>query len=182
MEKTREGLCILINKVDICLKGNVISNEEVLKIEEQFLTEAYKDGREHKTLFIQHTGSDYYDAIAFAIAVLSLIFMDETKAIDVTKDIEEGDIVTFRSKRWIYSGTTVIDGVEEAVTVLKEIPTIGKVTFDKNKITASLNGNEAEAAEVLRTLINRNIKVTSFNKSEGNLEELFIKLTENVES
>ena len=115
MEKTREGLCSLINKVDICLKGNVISNEEVLKIEEQFLTEAYKDGREHKTLFIQHTGSDYYDAIAFAIAVLSLIFMDETKAIDVTKDIEEGDIVTFRSKRWIYSGTTVIDGVERYV-------------------------------------------------------------------
>ena len=115
MEKTREGLCSLINKVDICLKGNVISNEEVLKIEAQFLTEAYKDGREHKTLFIQHTGSDYYDAIAFAIAVLSLIFMDETKAIDVTKDIEEGDIVTFRSKRWIYSGTTVIDGVERYV-------------------------------------------------------------------
>lgn len=54
MEKTREGLCSLINKVDICLKGNVISNEEVLKIEEQFLTEAYKDCREHKTLFIQH--------------------------------------------------------------------------------------------------------------------------------
>lgn len=77
---------------------------------------------------------------------------------------------------------TVIDGVEEAIKVLKEIPTIGKVTFDKNKITASLSGNEAEAAEVFRTLINRNIKVTSFNKSEGNLEDLFIKLTENVES
>lgn len=76
---------------------------------------------------------------------------------------------------------TVIDGVEEAIKVLKEIPTIGKVTFDKNKITASLNGDEAKAAEVLRTLINRNIKVTSFNKSEGNLEDLFIKLTENVE-
>ena len=41
--------------------------------------------------------------------------MDETKAIDVTKDIEEGDIVTFSSKRWIYSGTTVIDGVERYV-------------------------------------------------------------------
>ncbi|CDM67483.1 ABC transporter related protein [Clostridium bornimense] len=77
---------------------------------------------------------------------------------------------------------TVIDGVEEAIKVLKEIPTIGKVTFDKNKITASLSGDEAEAAEVLRTLINRNIKVTSFNKSEGNLEDLFIKLTENIES
>ena len=77
---------------------------------------------------------------------------------------------------------TVIDGVEEAIKVLKEIPTIGKVTFDKNKITASLSGDEAEAAEILRTLINRNIKVTSFNKSEGNLEDLFIKLTENIES
>ena len=77
---------------------------------------------------------------------------------------------------------TVIDGVEEAIKVLKEIPNIGKVTFDKNKITASLNGDEAKAAEVLRTLINRNIKVTSFNKSEGNLEDLFIKLTENIES
>lgn len=77
MEKTREGLCSLINKVDICLKGNVISNEEVLKIEEQFLTEAYKDGREHKTLFIQHTGSDYYDAIAFAIAVISHLLIKQ---------------------------------------------------------------------------------------------------------
>jgi hypothetical protein len=74
MEKTREGLCSLINKVDICLKGNVISKEEVLKIEEQFLTEAYKDGREHKTLFIQHTGSDYYDG-AVALISAQLLFL-----------------------------------------------------------------------------------------------------------
>lgn len=115
MEKTREGLCELISKIDICLKGQIISNEQILKIEERFLTEAYKEDKSHKTLFIQHTGSDCYDAIALAIATLALIFLDDSKATDVTKDIKEGNLVTFRSKRWIYSGTTIIDGIERYV-------------------------------------------------------------------
>lgn len=115
MEKTREGLCELIEKVDICFKGQVIPNEIVLKIEEQFLTEAFADDKNHRTLFLQHTGSDYYDAIVIAIASLALVFLDDSKASDITKDIREGDLVTYKSKRWIYSGTTVLDGKERYV-------------------------------------------------------------------
>lgn len=115
MEKTREGLCELIEKVDICFKGQVIPNETVLKIEEQFLIEAFGEDKKHKTLFLQHTGSDYYDAIVIAIVSLALVFLDDSKATDITKDIREGDLVTYKAKRWIYSGTTVLDGKERYV-------------------------------------------------------------------
>ncbi len=47
MEKTRTCLCELIGKVDIYYKGKAISNEVVLKIEEQFMTEAFADNNSH---------------------------------------------------------------------------------------------------------------------------------------
>lgn len=115
MEKTREGLCELIEKVDICFKGRIIPDEIVLKIEKQFLTEAFRDEKKHKTLFLQHTGSEIYDAVAIAIVSLALVFLDDSKATDITKDIKEGDLVTYKSKRWIYSGTTFLEGKERYV-------------------------------------------------------------------
>lgn len=115
MKKTWEGLCNLISKVDICFRGELISNEEVMKIEKNFLMEAYKNDGVHKTLFIQHTGSYYYDALALAVASLALIYLDEAEATDVINEIKEGDLVTYKSKRWIYSGTAELYGIERYV-------------------------------------------------------------------
>ena len=111
MEKTRTGLCELIGKVDIYYKGKAISNEVVLKIEERFMTEAFTDNNSHRTLFVLHTGSECYDAIVLAIASLGLVFLDIANALDVTKEIKEGDLVTYNSKRWMYLGTEIINGI-----------------------------------------------------------------------
>lgn len=107
MEKTREGLLELIEKVNIFYNGSFIAREIVLEVEKRFLMEAF-DGEGHKSLFIQHTGSELYDAVAMAVVALGLILLDDSKAVDVINEIKEGDLVTYNSKRWIYSGMTFI--------------------------------------------------------------------------
>lgn len=114
MEKTKEGLRELIEKIDILYNGCSIDKEIVLEVEKQFLIEAF-DGTEHKSLFVQHTGSDLYDAVALAIVTLGLVLLDDSKAVDVVNEIKEGDLVTYHSKRWIYSGTSFLSGKERYV-------------------------------------------------------------------
>ena len=89
MEKTKEGLRELIEKVDILYNGHSVAKEIVLEVEKQFLMEAF-DGENHKSLFVQHTGSDLYDAVAMAVVTLGLVLLDDTKAVDVVNEIKEG--------------------------------------------------------------------------------------------
>ena len=114
MEKTKEGLRELIEKVDILYNGHSVAKEIVLEVEKQFLMEAF-DGENHKSLFVQHTGSDLYDAVAMAVVTLGLVLLDDTKAVDVVNEIKEGDLVTYHSKRWVYSGTTFLEGKDRYV-------------------------------------------------------------------
>ncbi|MFP4698275.1 MAG: ABC transporter ATP-binding protein [Eubacteriales bacterium] len=65
-----------------------------------------------------------------------------------------------------------------AKLLLKEIPGIGKVIMSNNVITADYNGNEEEAAQILKKLINSDISVISFAQEAGNLETLFMQITE----
>lgn len=73
---------------------------------------------------------------------------------------------------------SVIDKTEEAITILKENPKVGKVKFENNKITAGFSGNEEECAALLKTLISGDIPVISFNRESTSLEDIFIKITD----
>lgn len=73
---------------------------------------------------------------------------------------------------------SVLDKTEEAIKILKEIPKIGKIKFENNKITAGFNGNEEECAVLLKTLISRDVPVISFNRESTSLEDIFIKITD----
>lgn len=73
---------------------------------------------------------------------------------------------------------SVLDKTEEAIKILKEIPKVGKVKFDNNKITAGFNGSEEECVVLLKTLISRDVPVISFNRESTSLEDIFIKITD----
>ena len=75
----------------------------------------------------------------------------------------------------------VMDKVEEAIGVLKEKPEIKEISVDSNKITINLAGGDKEASDVLKSLIIKDIPVISYSKSSGNLEEVFIQITEDNE-
>ena len=73
---------------------------------------------------------------------------------------------------------TVMDKVEEAIALLKEKAEIKEISVDGNKITINLAGGDKEAKDILKDLVLKDIPVISYSKSAGNLEEVFIQITE----
>ena len=75
----------------------------------------------------------------------------------------------------------VLSSLDEAVAILKEIPKVDKITADGNVITVAFSGVEEEISKLLSTLISKRVSIVSFGQSEGNLEEIFMKVTEKAE-
>ena len=74
---------------------------------------------------------------------------------------------------------TVMDNAEKAIEVLREIPEVNEISLDENKITVSVSGGDKEGRDVLKALVLRDISVIGFSRSVGNLEDVFIQITEN---
>lgn len=67
--------------------------------------------------------------------------------------------------------------LEEAVTVLKEFPNVDNITTGENSIQAYFEGGDEDMSNILKTLVNRDIPVVSFSQLDGNLEDIFMKVT-----
>ncbi|WP_300382045.1 ABC transporter ATP-binding protein [Clostridium sp.] len=74
---------------------------------------------------------------------------------------------------------TVMDKAEKAIEILRENPNVKEMSLDSNKIKANIIGGDNDVHEILKTLILKDIPVISFNKGNGNLEDVFIQITEN---
>lgn len=100
--------------------------------------------------------------------------------------IKNGSIVcegTVEEVMLMASGTapiniTVMEDPDKAIAVLREIPEVKEMSVDENKITASIVGGDKEARDILKTLVSKDIPVISFSRAAGNLEEVFIQITE----
>jgi len=75
----------------------------------------------------------------------------------------------------------VNDKLEEAVMILKEFPFIDKITTGENLIQAGFDGGDEDMSSVLNTLVNRAIPVATFMQLDGNLEDVFMKVTKGGE-
>lgn len=73
---------------------------------------------------------------------------------------------------------TVMEEPEKAIQVLKQIPDVKEISLDGNKITANVAGGDKEAKEVLKALVIQDVSVIGFAKAVGNLEDVFIQITE----
>ncbi len=72
----------------------------------------------------------------------------------------------------------VINKLEEAITILQEYPDIDGINrVTANEVEASFNGNEVFINALLVRLIQKNIPVIAFNQLDGNLEDIFMKVT-----
>jgi len=75
----------------------------------------------------------------------------------------------------------VNDKLDEAVMVLKEFPFIDKITTGENIIQAGFDGGDEDMSRVLSTLVSRAIPVATFAQLDGNLEDVFMKVTKGGE-
>ncbi len=61
--------------------------------------------------------------------------------------------------------------------ILKEQPLVRKVNFTEDEILVSFEGDDKEAAQLLKTLFERNILVSNFYREKEDLESLFLEIT-----
>ncbi len=100
--------------------------------------------------------------------------------------IEKGSVVMSGTveeiTRKVYHTQTirikVIEKADEAIRVLQEYPDVDGVnSVGLNEIEASFKGDETFMNALLVRLIQKDIPVVTFNQLDGNLEDIFMKVT-----
>ena len=87
-----KNLYELIQKCDICLNGEVISRELLLKTYAQFISETICSDK-HEVGVSLHTGSICFDLITIVYAALSCLLYDQTPPEDIVNSLKEGDLI-----------------------------------------------------------------------------------------
>jgi ABC-2 type transport system ATP-binding protein len=75
----------------------------------------------------------------------------------------------------------VRDRLDDTVMIMKEFPFIDKLTSGEDTIQAGFEGGDEEMSRVLSSLVSRGIPVVSFAQLDGNLEDVFMKVTKGDE-
>lgn len=71
----------------------------------------------------------------------------------------------------------VRDKIDDAEMILKEYPFIDKLVSGEDTIQAGFEGGDEDMSRVLAALVTRGIPVVSFAQLDGNLEDVFMKVT-----
>ncbi|TQK54029.1 ABC-2 type transport system ATP-binding protein [Brevibacillus sp. AG162] len=124
------------------------------------------------------------------IIISSHILPELAEMCDVIGIVEEGNLVAFGRVDEIYSKMQeqrvlrirLLDRVDEAMTRLREMPVITRVTREGNWVVAGFSGNDEEQVELLRELAVSGYPVAAFNEAVGDLEEIFLEITKGVGS
>ena len=74
----------------------------------------------------------------------------------------------------------ILDGQEQMITLFKEDHRVQHFSMRQNEFVVNFYGDEKEEARLLRTIIEQGIEVSRFNKEAGDLETLFMRLTEDA--
>lgn len=75
----------------------------------------------------------------------------------------------------------VTEGKQTAVNLLKADKKVSNISISDNDITIGFLGTIDDEAELLKQLVTNNVGVASFIRQSGNLEEIFMKVTEKRE-
>lgn len=100
--------------------------------------------------------------------------------------IEHGELLAAGGFREILAGVRqtreirieVLDGADEAATVLSSSPGIVNVDRSGNEFQMESTLGHAELSQLLRTLIERNVHVLFFSEEKGTLEDVFLSVTQ----
>ena len=96
MDSLHEAMKKIIERCDICLEGNIISREQILKAYTAFILMTIDKNR-HNVGFILHTGSLCFDAVLLSFAAITDILYNQTDAEDIVSSLEPGDFVLYYS-------------------------------------------------------------------------------------
>jgi ABC-2 type transport system ATP-binding protein len=96
------------------------------------------------------------------------------------KMVLEGDIEDITNQVDIINPLkiTIYDEVERAVRYLNKVSLVRKLSINQNELVMQFLGDKREEALLLREMIKEGILVSSYVREQGELESLFMQLTE----
>lgn len=71
----------------------------------------------------------------------------------------------------------IVEGQEQAIRILKENPFVENISIKETSISMGFKGGKREEAELLADLVREEVLISSFAREEGNLESLFMQIT-----
>lgn len=71
----------------------------------------------------------------------------------------------------------IMSGHDVAIKLLKEMPEVTNIASKEGSISFHFYGEESKEAELLTRLIANGVSISSYKREEGNLEEIFLRLT-----
>lgn len=69
----------------------------------------------------------------------------------------------------------------KALKILKENPLVDNISMKSDNVSVSFSGTKDQEAELLRDLVIHDVRVASYSREEGNLESLFMQITNGLE-
>ncbi|WP_027629656.1 ABC transporter ATP-binding protein [Ruminiclostridium cellobioparum] len=167
-------------KQRLCLARSLVHNPELLILDEP------ASGMDPRARIEMKEILRTLKSMGKTILVSSHILPELAELCTAIGIIEKGRVVMSGTvdeiTRKVYHTQTirikVIDRLEEAIRVLQEYPDIDGINpVGDNEVEASFNGDEVFMNALLVRLIQNNIPVTAFNQLDGNLEDIFMKVT-----
>ncbi len=89
------------------------------------------------------------------------------------------DEIMMKSKGITPLRIEVVKNEEIAIRMLKEWPAVQKVSIRDNMISAEFDGDDMAVADMVRQLINHEVDICRIYREPGNLENLFLEITNN---
>lgn len=166
-------------KQRLCLARSLVHNPKLLILDEP------ASGMDPRARFEMKEILKTLKTMGKTIIISSHILSELSEICTSVGIIDKGNIVISGSIEEImmkmYSTRVlklkVSDKIDEAFMILKEFPSIGDITRGTNIIEASFKGNDKEMSDILYRLVVRGIPVISFAEVDGNLEQVFMKVT-----
>ncbi len=167
-------------KQRLCLARSLVHNPELLILDEP------ASGMDPRARIEMKEILRTLKSMGKTILVSSHILPELAELCTAIGIIEKGRIVMSGTveeiTRKVYHTQTVrikvIDKLDEAVRILQEYPDVDGInTVSANEVEASFKGDDVFMNALLVRLIQKNIPVTAFNQLDGNLEDIFMKVT-----
>lgn len=170
-------------KQRLCLARSLVHNPEVLILDEPV------SGLDPRARFRMKKILRSLHDMGKTIIISSHILSELAELCTTIGIIEQGKMVIKGSieeiSRQVSAANpivlTVADQKEKALEILKSKSEVASISLDENNIIIGYTGQQEQEIALLRQLVEERIPVISFHRKTGDLESVFMKVTEKKE-
>jgi len=169
-------------KQRLCLARSLIHDPEVLILDEPASGLDPRARIEMKEILKQLKNLNKTIIISSHILPELSEFCTEIGIINKGKIVEKGSVAEIMSH--INNDRIIIvkalNDFKKIVRLLEEDPNVSNIIQNTEDIQFSFNGDNNQLSYILKNIIKNEIDVISFSEKQGNIEDIFMKLTEEV--